>query len=139
MGFYSLPTGKLHKKPKQSRLKNFPAGYVGNVYRNLTDNVDNFLGSDFYGWIANDVNIPSEDIQKYIFVTSDFIKGMQNDIIHYVTRDRINNANFRQKSDPICKNILRRQNPIELVFKDISTFDAQNPIIRSLLRELDVK
>ena len=48
-GFYSLPTGKLHKKPKQSRLKNFPTGYVGNFYRNLADNVDDFLGSDFYG------------------------------------------------------------------------------------------
>ena len=73
-GFYSLPTGKLHKKPKQIRLKNFPAGYVGSFYRNLADNVDNFLGSDFYGRIASDVNIPSEDIQKYILATSDFEK-----------------------------------------------------------------
>ena len=41
-GFYSLPTEKVHKKPKQSWLKNFPAGYVGSFYRNLADNVDNF-------------------------------------------------------------------------------------------------
>ena len=34
---------------------------------------------------------------------------------------------------------MRRQNPLELVFEDISTFDAENPIIGSLLRELDVK
>ena len=78
MDFYLLPTGKLHKKLKQSRLENFPAGYVGSFYRNLANNVDNFLGSDFYGWIANDANIPSEDIQKYILATSDFAKGMQN-------------------------------------------------------------
>ena len=78
MGFYLLPTGKLHKKLKHSRLENFPAGYVGSFYRNLANNVDNFLGSDFYGWIANDTNIPSEDIQKYILATSDFAKGMQN-------------------------------------------------------------
>ena len=64
---------------------------------------------------------------------------MQNDINHYVTRDRINNVSFRQKLDPISKNILRRQNPLELVFEDISTFEAENPIIGSLLRELDVK
>ena len=55
-----------------------------------------------------------------------------------MTRDRINNASFRQKLDPISKNILWRQNPLELVFEDISTFDAENPIIGSLLRELDV-
>ena len=61
-------------------------------------------------------NIPSEDIQEYILANSDFAKGMQNDINHYLTRDRINNASFRQKLDPIDKNILRRQNPLELVF-----------------------
>ena len=69
---------------------------------------------------------------------SDFAKGMQTDINHYVTKDRINNTSFRQKLDPISKNILRRQNPLELVFEDISTFDAKNPIVGSLLKELDV-
>ena len=61
-GFFSLPTGKLHKKEKQERLKIFPAGFVGNFYRNLADNVDNFLGSDFYGRITNDANLPSQDV-----------------------------------------------------------------------------
>ena len=61
------------------------------------------------------------------------------DINHYVTQDRINDASFRQKLDPISKNILRRQNPLELVFEDISTFDAENPIMESLLREIDLK
>ena len=64
---------------------------------------------------------------------------MQTDINHYVTRDRIKDASFRQKLDPISKNILRRQNPLELVFEDISTFDAENPIVGSLLREVDIR
>ena len=63
---------------------------------------------------------------------------MQTDINHYVTKDRINNASFRQKLDLISKNILRKQNPLELVFEDISTFDVENPIVGLLLRELDV-
>ena len=75
-------------------LKNFPAGYFGSFYSNLADNVDNFLGSDFYGRIANESNIPSKDAQKYILTTNDFAKAMQTDINHYVTRDRINNASF---------------------------------------------
>ena len=106
-GFYSLPNGKLHKKTKKSRLKNFPAGYVGSFYRNLADNIDNFWGSDFYERIASDANIPPEEVQKYILATFDFAKGMQTEINHYVTRDRINNASFRQKLDPISKNILK--------------------------------
>ena len=71
--------------------------------------------------------------------TSDFGKSIQTDINHYVTRDRINDASFRQRLDPISKNILRRQNPVELVFEDISTFDAENPIAESLLRKIDIK
>ena len=64
---------------------------------------------------------------------------MQTDINHYVTKIRINDASFRQKVDPISKNILRRQNLLELVFEDISTFDAENPIVGNLLREIDIK
>ena len=56
-----------------------------------------------------------------------------------VTRDRINDVSFRQKLDLISKNILKGQNPLELVFEDISAFDAQNPIVGSLLREIDLK
>ena len=55
-----------------------------------------------------------------------------------MTRDRINNASFRQKLNPISKNNLGRQNPLELAFEDISTFDSENPIVGSPLRELDV-
>ena len=95
MGFYSLSTGKLLKTKK--------AGF----YRNLANNVDNFIGSDFYGKIANDSNIPAEDMQTYILTTSDFAKGIQSDINHYLTKDRINNASFQQKLHPISKNILR--------------------------------
>ena len=137
-GFYLLPKSKLSKKEKAKRLKNFPAGYVGSFYRNLVDNVDNFAGSDFYSGIATDSDIPNDDVQKYILATLDFAKGIQTDINHYVTRDRINDASFRQKLDPISKNIMRRQNPLELVFEDTSTFDAENPIVRSLLREVDL-
>ena len=136
-GFYLSPTNKLYKKENTRQLKNFPAGYVGRFYRNLADNVD--YSSDCYSRITADADIPREDVQKYILATSDFAKSIQTDINHYVTRDRINDASFRQRLDPISKNILRRQNPLELVFEDISTFDAKNPIVGSLLREIDIK
>ena len=136
-GFYLLPTNKLYKKENTKQLKNFPAGYVGSLYRNLADNIDE--SSDFYSRITADADIPREDVQIYILATSDFAKSIQTDINHYVTRDRINDASFRQRLDLISKNILRRQNPLELAFEDISTFDAENPIVGSLLREIDIK
>ena len=135
-GFFLLPTNKLYKKDNTRELKNFPALYVGSFYRNLADSIDS---SDFYWRIADDANIPKEDVQKYLLATSDFAKSIQTDINHYVTRVTINDASFRQKLDPISKNILRRQNPLELMFEDISTFDAENPIVGSLLRDIDIK
>ena len=120
----------MYKKPEKKKLKNFPAGYVGKFYKNLVNNVDTFLGSDFYGRITNDVDI---------LTTSNFTKDMQTDINHYVTKYRLNNTSFRQKLHPISKNILRRQNPLELVFEGISTFDAENPMFTSLLRELGIR
>ena len=133
-----MPTGKLHKKEKQKRLKYFPAGYVGNTYRNLADNVDTFLGSDFYGRITKDSDLLTEDVQKYILATSDFSRGIQTDINHYITKVRKIDASFRQKLAPTSKNIIRWQNPLELVFEDVSTFNAESPIVGSLLREIDL-
>ena len=95
MNFVSLPTDKLHTKNWNKNVENFPAGYVGIFYRDLASNVDSAVNSDFYGRTANDTDIPSEDVQKYLLATSDFAKGMQDNINLYVTRDRLNNASFR--------------------------------------------
>ena len=103
----------------------------------MADNID--VSSDFYSRIATDADIRREDVQKYILATSDFAKSIQTDINHNVAQDRINNASFRQKLDPISKNILRKQNPLEVVCEDILTFDAENPVVGSLLREIDIK
>ena len=90
-------------------MKNFPAGYLGSFYRNLADNVDNFIGSDFYSWITIDSDIPDDDIQKYILSTSDFAKSIQTDINHYVTRDMINDASFRQKLETLAQTLTREK------------------------------
>ena len=74
-GFFLLPTNKLYKKENTKRLKNFPAGYVGRFYRNLADRVD--TNNYFFANIANDSNIPKEDVQKYLLATSNFAKCHQ--------------------------------------------------------------
>ena len=124
MSFISLRTSKLHEKTtKKRKWKHFPVGYVGRFYRNLAQNVDSAVGPEFSSPIAADKNIPKENVQNYLLATSNLGKGMQDDISLYVTRDKLNNASFRQKLDLIEKNIFQRQKPLEIVFKDISTFD----------------
>ena len=131
-----MPTGKLHKKIEAKKLKNTPAGYEGRFYRTLGDPFDKLFDTDFQQSIIKDV--PNDDVKNYLLAKSDFGEGMQDDINLYVMQVRLNNASFRQKLDPMSKNISGRQNPLELVFKDISIFDAQNPIISLLIKELDV-
>ena len=70
--------------------------------------------------------------------TSDFAKDIQDNINLYVTQDRLSNTSFRQKLNTIAKNIFRRQNPLELVFQDISTFDVQSPVVGSLFHKFDI-
>ena len=86
-GFYLLPTSKLYKKEETFQLKTFPAGFVGSFYRNLSDNVDNFLGSDFYSRITADADIPKEDVHKYILATSDFTKSIHRQISIIMSRE----------------------------------------------------
>lgn len=49
----------------------------------------------------------------------------------------MNDATVRRKFDTVYQNVLRRKNPNEILFKDISKLDSQNPIIGSLLSEIE--
>ena len=70
--------------------------------------------------------------------TGDYARSIQSDIDLYLTRGRHNQASFRRKLDPIEKSVWRTENSLALLFKDVANFDAQNPVIGSLLREIDL-
>ena len=106
--YYSLPRVRLKRKEDEKKLNNFSNAY-------LTDDIKNFL-----------------------LATSDYGQEIQSNLDLYITRGKHNEASFRRKLDPIKKNVWRKENPLELLHKDISNFDAQNPVIASLLREIDV-
>ena len=138
MSFILLPTGESHKKPEKSRLKKLPAGLVGRFYSNLAGNIDKLLGSEFNGRIANDADIPSKDVQKNIFATSDFAKVMQRDIDHYVTKDRINNASFRQKVWSNKQEYYKKTKSTWTFLKIFQHLMPKIHLLVLLLKELDV-
>ena len=61
---------------------------------------------------------------------------MQTDINHYVTKDRINNENFRQKLDPFSKNIIRKQNLIKNAPRAPGKFTPANNLFGSQTQTL---
>ena len=73
-GFYLLPTNKLYKKENTKWLKNFPADSVGSFYRNLADDVDKFIVSDFYSRITNHSDIPDDDVQNIFLLRQNLQK-----------------------------------------------------------------
>ena len=79
----------------------------------------------------------SEDAKNYLLATSEFGQEIQSYV--YARKGKLNDASFSQKLDPIMKNVIRNENSLELVSKDVSKFDAQNPVINSLIREIDIR
>ena len=89
---------------------------MGKFYRNLAGDIDGAVGSNYYSRIANDVEIPSSDLQKYLLATSNFSNRIQNNSNHYVMRDKLNNASLTQ--NPIVGSLLRK---LDIGKKDLAS------------------
>ena len=139
MSYFSLPGGKLHKKEEIKKLNNLTSNYSRLFYKDRANDVDVDLPSTVANKILAEYQILTDDIKNFLLGTSNYARGIQSDIDLYVTRGRNNQASFRRKLDPIEKSVWRRENPLALLFKDVANFDAQNPVIGSLLGEIDLE
>ena len=93
MTFYCWPMGKLNKKNKVKNLNNLSSNFETDFYKNLLENVDSSLDSDFQRKIVSEA--PSKDFKNYLLTTSEYGKQIQEDIDLYITRDRLNEPSFR--------------------------------------------
>ena len=50
-----------------------------------------------------------------------------------VTDNSFNNASIRQALDTKFPSVMKKPNPVEVMFKDKSRFDVQNPVVGSLI------
>ena len=91
-------------------------------YKSWSGETDSVIASDFQRKIISEAR--NEDVRNYLLATTEFVQKIESDIDLYIIRDRLNQASFQRKLDPIAKNIIRNQNPLELVFKNIKHFDG---------------
>ena len=115
---------------------NLPSNFVEPFYKDLLDGIDFSQDNHFQQQLVN--NPLSEDVKTFLLATSNFGEEIQGELDLYVTNNRLNEASFRRRLDPISKNDIRNKNPIELLFKEVNHFDAQNPVIGSLIKEADL-
>ena len=101
-GLISLPGNRIHKKVKKKRL-NLPSNFVESFYKDWHDRIDFSQETDFQQQLVNEPL--SEDVRNFILATSDFGEEMQGEQDLYVTINRLNEASFRRRLEPISKNI----------------------------------
>ena len=54
-----------------------------------------------------------------------------------VTDGKLNNASVGRVLDTNYPSVMKKSNPIDVVFKDTAKFDTQNPIIGTLLTQIE--
>ena len=135
-GFIYLPCAKIHKKDPTKKLNNLPTNFVESFYKDWLGGIDFSEDTDFQQSIVN--KTPSEDVKKFLLTTSDFGNEIQGELNLYRMDGKLNSAIFRRKLDPISKNVIRNESPIEFLFKNLKHFDAQNPVIGNLIKEIDI-
>ena len=59
--------------------------------------------------------------------------SIQENLDMIVTDNSFNNASIRQALDTKFPSVMKKPNPVEVMFKDKSRFDIQNPVVGSLI------
>ena len=133
--FYHMHA-KIQKKEPTKKLNNLPPNFVESFYKDWLDGIDFSRDADFQQSIEN--KTLSEDVKKFLFALIDFGNKIQGGLNLYGMCGKLNSAGFRRKFDPISKNVIRNQNPIEFWCKDLKHFHAQNPVIGNFIKEVDI-
>ena len=82
-----------------------------------------------------------EDLQKYLLVTEDLNKTIGDSLQLAVTHGKLNDAaavrNVSERSDPNYNFFKKNDNPLDVLYKEQARFDVQNPVIGTLLKEIN--
>ena len=82
-----------------------------------------------------------EDLQSYLFATEDLNRTLNESLQLAVGHGKINDAtkvrHEFEKNNAYYKFFRKNDNPLDVLFKEKAKFDIQNPIIDSLLEEIN--
>ena len=80
--------------------------------------------------------VDSLALQKFLLVTDLLQDSIQENLDMIVTDGGFNNASIRRALDTKFPSIMKKPNPIEVMFKDKSKFDVQNPVVGLLITQV---
>ena len=76
------------------------------------------------------------ELQKYLLATGLLQDGIQQSLDMIITDGGFNDVSVRRVLDAKYPSIMKKPNPIDLVFKDKVKFDAQNPVTGSVVAQV---
>ena len=82
-----------------------------------------------------------EDLQKYLLATEDLNNTIEESLQLAVTHGKLNDEtavrHVSERDDPKYNYFRKNNNPLDVVYREQANFDVQNPIIGSLLKQIN--
>ena len=126
-----LPSGVVEDNKAKIKL-NLPRNYKTGGYFKKLPYLNDVSNPTFQNSVVDAVN-NRDDLRKFLLATSDIDRNIQKNLNAVVTDGRLNDAVVRHALDTADKNVLANPNPLQITFKDVKNFDAQNPVLGNLL------
>ena len=135
MSRIQLSYGEGEKNKKIAKLR-LPRNYRASGYFKFLPYLHNVEKPNFQTSITNVIN-NRHDLRNFLLASRDVSKSIQENLNAVVADGRLNDAIIRHALDTTNKNILVNPNPLQVTFKDVKKFDAQNPIVGKLLTQVE--
>ena len=124
------PSDVVKDEIKEKSIKlNLPLNFKKDVLFDQVPYLSHLEHPSIADIVKNDI-IDHLSLQKYLLATGllkDSIQGSLDMIVF--SNGKLSNAAVRRQSDTKFPSVMRKPNPIDVVFKDEAKFDSQNPII----------
>lgn len=127
---------KIKQNEKTLKLTNFPRNDSALGLFSQLKYLDNINEAEFQRELIGSIK-SDDDLQKCLLASSEKRLHLQEEIDLQVTVGKFKNDRVRHQRHSLYKNVLRRQNPCEIVFKDISKFGNQKIMKGNFLVEIE--
>ena len=136
MSCIQLLYGEVIDKNREIVKLELPKNYRGRVYFKVLPYLHDVEKPNFQTSISNVINNRNQH-RNYLLATGDIGKSIQENLKSVVTDGKLNDAIIRHALNTKDKHILANPNPLQVTFKDIKKFNAQNPMIGKVLTQIE--
>ena len=131
-----LPYGDLSDdEPKKLLHFNVPPNYKRGILFKQFPYLSHVKNPMLNKIIKNGI-VDGAELQKYLLLTGLLQDSIQQSLDMVVTDGFFNNAAVRRELDQKYPTLMKKPNPVNVIFKDKVHFDVQNPIIALLAAQV---